>query len=179
MAWLDATAARRRSRARTACADTRLALRSLRNRGEQRGRECGRFAPAAHVLHSRACKRARVRSAAEGTKVRLRWSAVNDGHGDRFCPQALHGRDAAARLEHSLYGSGRSSEPGGWTPRPRHKLPTAIRTYAVQHRGSARLTERAFKRTDPGVDRLRRQISIAALAVGTELEHGGLGVGGV
>src|SRR5262249_17002018 len=58
--------------------------------------------------------------------------------------------------------------------RPRPEAAAAVRTDVVQVRFNALRTKSALEGADPRRGRLRRQVAIAPLAVGTELErHGG------
>src|SRR5262245_52186535 len=75
---------------------------------------------------------------------------------------------AALRLELAL---GRGREFGQLVGRPdrsAHQLAAAVRALAAEHRVGACAAERAFERADPRLGRSRRQIAIAALAIGAK-----------
>jgi hypothetical protein len=78
---------------------------------------------------------------------------------------------AALGFENPLGGRGISGEfldGAAWSA---DKLAAAIRTMPFQCIRGAVRAESAFEGTDPGVAGLTRQIPIATLAVGTQLQH--------
>ena len=85
-----------------------------------------------------------------------------------------------ARLRIAAQSSSRSTrlvEAGyltssvGRADRPPRKLAAAIRAGAAEHAVRAIGAERAFERADHGFARCRRQILVAAFAIGTQFEH--------
>ena len=58
--------------------------------------------------------------------------------------------------------------------RPRREAAAAVRADVVQHRLDAMGAEGAFVAADAGLRRVRRQVLVAALAVGAELQHGAI-----
>ena len=78
---------------------------------------------------------------------------------------------AAGRLEDALGGGRKLGELAGRATRTHDELASAIRTLAMKHTARARFAEGAFERADASLGRLRRQIAVAALAVGAQLEH--------
>jgi hypothetical protein len=56
--------------------------------------------------------------------------------------------------------------------RPGGQLTAAIWASAFEGALGAGRAEGAFKRTDSGVRRLRRQVSVAAFAIGSHFKHG-------
>lgn len=56
--------------------------------------------------------------------------------------------------------------------RPGEQLTAAIGASAFEGASGAGRAEGAFKRTDSGVRRLRRQIFVAAFAIGSHFKHG-------
>jgi hypothetical protein len=78
---------------------------------------------------------------------------------------------APLRFEHTF---GRGRIPGKLfhrSPRARDELASAIGAFACELGLRACLAERAFERADSRVRAVRRQIDVAAFAVGSELKH--------
>jgi hypothetical protein len=57
------------------------------------------------------------------------------------------------------------------TNRPRDERASAVRAMPLEVAVGAQGAERAFETADPCIDRARRQVRVAALAVGPEFEH--------
>jgi len=55
-----------------------------------------------------------------------------------------------------------------------NQIAAAIRAFSAENSIGATRAERAFKRADSGVRRIRRQISIAALAARSDFQHSAL-----
>ena len=64
-----------------------------------------------------------------------------------------------------------AQQPIGWADRPPHQFAAAIRAKTAEHALGAAAAERAFIRTDPGLDGIGRQVAIAAFAIGSQFEH--------
>src|SRR5882724_7355083 len=63
----------------------------------------------------------------------------------------------------------------GWRPGwANHQVATAVRASSGENPVGATRAERAFNRADSGVRRIRRQISIAALAARSDFQHAAL-----
>lgn len=75
------------------------------------------------------------------------------------------------RIEHPLRGRRIIRQLACRTPRPRDEFPSAIRTLPFQHPSGAIRTKRAFERADPCIVGFRRQILVAALTSGPEIQH--------
>src|SRR4051794_25837855 len=103
-----------------------------------------------------------------------------------FGRDVAHRRDERCQLHpvplqvHALRGCRPlgEREPGAplarWAYRPWHEAAAAVRADIVQHALDAVGAEGAFVGADPRVGRPRRQVLVAALAVGSELKHGPL-----
>src|SRR5919109_5170956 len=80
---------------------------------------------------------------------------------------------AALGLEDALGGSRVLEQLLDGTARTAHELAAAVGTPAAQGLAGAGGAERAFEGADPGVGGVAREIPVAALAVGAQLQHVG------
>jgi hypothetical protein len=74
-------------------------------------------------------------------------------------------------LADALGGRGMGVKLLGGTAGARHELAPTVGTEAAEHTLGTGAAERALERADDGVGRARWQIAIAALTVGSKLEH--------
>src|SRR5437764_10534218 len=86
-------------------------------------------------------------------------------------PTLRPGRAARVRLQSALGRSRMFGELVGGADRAAHQLAAAVWTAALEDRVGAAPAERALVGADHGLGRLRRQIAVAAFAVGTQLQH--------
>src|SRR5450432_1216573 len=78
---------------------------------------------------------------------------------------------AAGRFEDAFCGCWKSGEFGSRPTRTSEKFTAAIWALPVKHSTRARLAEFAHERADASLGRFGRKISVAALAIRTQLEH--------
>src|ERR1700722_20111954 len=78
---------------------------------------------------------------------------------------------AATFFKHALGRSRVFAKQRGGSSGPRHQFPAAVRTFTRQNRCGARNTKSALERTYQRHGTVRRQICVAALAVGLQLQH--------
>ena len=77
------------------------------------------------------------------------------------------------RFAHALPGPGELRQPIRWPDWPCHEIATAVGASAAGKAVFGAVSaERALERADQRLGRVRRQIAVAAFAVGSELEHG-------
>src|ERR1043165_4419877 len=86
--------------------------------------------------------------------------------------------DAAAALAHAPAQRRVPRELFRRTSRPGHQLAAAIRAAAGERALHAVAAEGALERADEGLAGRRRQVAVTAFAVGSQLEHGRLALGG-
>src|SRR4051794_7577609 len=78
---------------------------------------------------------------------------------------------ARVRGVHAGRARGVALERGAGADRARHEVPAAVRTDVMEHGLGAVDAPRALVCADPRIRRGRRQVAVAELAVGTQLEH--------
>lgn len=92
---------------------------------------------------------------------------------DRKCQQALRPLSRIPADSIPPFGGGRILRQQMRRPqRARAEAAAAVRTATMQHAVGAGLAERAFETADHRIGGIRRQVPVAAFAVGAELEHG-------
>src|SRR5579872_1594229 len=87
--------------------------------------------------------------------------------------KALGNPGTTVRLEHALGRGGMTLEHRSRTDGTTHEIAAAVRTHTLQRVFGAFGAEGAFKSADARLARLRRQILVAAFAIGAQFEHDG------
>src|SRR5262249_54515393 len=99
----------------------------------------------------------------------LRCEWIHSGKSRRSCVTAPI--STPLRFEDSL-GRGRVlRQLLGRTPRASHELAAAVRAAASQYELGAGPAEGALEGADASFGRLRREVAVTALAIGTKLKH--------
>lgn len=124
---------------------------------------------AAKRMWSRKWTQDAVRSAS--TTLPLTWRRVAQSRDERV-ELAAAVRGVAPASARGIVRQPRAVAPGVLrTDRPELEAAAAVRADVVEHVFDARGTEGAFVRADAGVVCVRREVLVAELAVGSQLEH--------
>ena len=77
------------------------------------------------------------------------------------------------RLEDPARRRRMAQQPVCWPDRPAHQFAGAIGTMPAEHSFGALAAKCALIRADPGLQRVRGQIPVAAFAIGPQFQHPG------